>query len=249
MATFSAAPARIYHFTVTELVVRYTTGNRKENTTTVVVVPWLIAPVEDLTVFLRFHHLAMDAKSELVHAIYQQLYAIPGHTELVKELQFIARIITVDKPLWVVDIIGPIGLSFVHLNTHFTGNSAGASMTVEFDGIPAQVLGGFGISGVPLPGFSHHSLCWANLSTIQHVPLRYLADVLERMGCDPLGIVSVLYAKAEPLRSSKHKQDRHALNQKANSMASPTFIFRSPRHLKYFLDHFSNFTLNLLPPL
>jgi hypothetical protein len=31
-------------------------------------------------------------------------------------------------------------------------------------------------------------------------------------------------------------------------MASPTFIFQSPRHLKYFLDHFSTFVQNHLPP-
>lgn len=247
MATFSAFPLKNQQFTVTELVVHYTTSNHKENTTTVVIVPWLIAPVGDLTDSYAFITSNSYAKSELVNAIYQQLSSLTENQEHVKQLQFIARIITVDKPLWVVDIIGPIGFSPVHLNNHFTGNSARALVTVEFDGIPTQILGGFGITHAPLPGFSHPPLCWANLSTIQNVPLRYLADVLDRMGCDPRGIVYVLYAKTETLRTSKHRHDRHNLNQKANSMASPTFIFQGPRHLKYFLDHFSNFANSHLP--
>ncbi len=48
MVTFSAAPTKTQHFTVTELVFCYTATNHKDNTTTIVVVPWLIAPIEDL---------------------------------------------------------------------------------------------------------------------------------------------------------------------------------------------------------
>jgi hypothetical protein len=66
------------------------------------------------------------------------------------------------------------------------------------------------------------------------------------MGCD--GLISVLYAKADPIRVSRHKYDRHSMNQKANTLASPTFIFRSPKCLKYFLDHFQHFMDGHLPP-
>jgi hypothetical protein len=135
--------------------------------------------------------------------------------------------------------------SCVHINHHFTGNSAGSTETLELDGIPTQVLGGYGIANASLPGFSHPPLSWANLPITQDVPLRYLAEIVTRMGCD--GLVSILYAKADPIRISRHKHDRHSMNQKANTLASPTFIFRSPRHLKYFLDHFRQFMDGYLP--
>jgi hypothetical protein len=68
------------------------------------------------------------------------------------------------------------------------------------------------------------------------------------MGLTSEGVVSVLYAKADSLRmSSKHRQDRHTLNQKATSMASPTIIFQGPRHLKYFLDHFPTYAQGIEP--
>jgi hypothetical protein len=189
--------------------------------------------------------MGTDAKSELVHSIYHQLAILSdNHGHRVRQLQFIARIVTADKPLWVIDLICPFGFSTVHLNHHFTGNSAGSSETIELDGIPTQVLGGYGISNAPLPGYSHPSLSWANLPTAQDLPLCFLADILHRMGCDPKGTVSVLYAKAEPLcASSKHKSkyDRQFLLQKAHTPASPTVIFRSPRYLKYFFDHFPLF--------
>lgn len=74
-------------------------------------------------------------------------------------------------------------------------------------------------------------------------------EIVEQMGCDPQGLLSVLNAKADPLQtSSKHKHDKHSMNQKVNRLASPTFIFRSPRHLKYFLDHFMQCMQGYLPP-
>jgi hypothetical protein len=70
------------------------------------------------------------------------------------------------------------------------------------------------------------------------------------MGCEEEGIKSILYAKAESLRThSKSKRDRLALLQKATAPVSPTIIFVTQRHLKYFLDHFINFVSNYLPPL
>jgi hypothetical protein len=253
MATFSAVPKPGYISTVTELVIHTTSADHQEAYTTIVIVPWLLATTSDLTLIMRFHHMGMDAKSELIHAIYHQLIAISDkHGHPVKQIQFIARIVTADKPLWVIDLIGPFGFSAIHLNHHFTGNSAGSSETIEFDGIPTQVLGGYGISNAPLPGYSHPPLSWANLPTALDLPLRYLIDILTRMGCE--GIVSVLYAKAEPLRASskhkhKHKYDRQSLLQQAHTPVAPTVIFRAPRHLKYFLDHFPLFMHGLIPPI
>jgi hypothetical protein len=111
-----------------------------------------------------------------------------------------------------------------------------------------QVLGGYGISSAPLPGFSHPPLHWANLPITQNVPLRYLSDMLENMGCAPEGTLSILYAKAELLHPKAKKQDRQSLNLKANSLTAPTFLFRGPQFLKYFLDHFPTYMQNCLPP-
>jgi hypothetical protein len=188
----------------------------------------------------------MDAKSELVHAIFHQLSLLSDQEDNpALQLQFIARIITVEKPLWVIDLLAPFGYSCAHINHHFTGNSAGSTETIEMDGIPLEVLGGYGITNAPLPGFSHPPLSWANLPITQDIPLRYLADITTRMGCE--GLVSVLYAKADPIRASRNKHDRHSMNQKANTLSSLTFIFRSPRHLKYFLDHFRQYMDGYLP--
>jgi hypothetical protein len=164
MATFSAVPINGHNSTVTELVIRTSSASQQESFTTIVVVPWLIDATSDLSVILRFHHMGMDAKSEIAHAIFHQLSLL---TELdgnpASQLQFIARIITVEKPLWVIDILAPFGFSSVHINHHFTGNSAGSTKTIVLDGIPMQVLRGYGITNASLPGFSHPPLSWANL--------------------------------------------------------------------------------------
>jgi hypothetical protein len=56
--------------------------------------------------------MLMNAKSELVHAIYHQLLVLSeAHGDHVQQIQFIARIITAPKPLWVIDLLGPFGFS------------------------------------------------------------------------------------------------------------------------------------------
>lgn len=76
VATFSAVPINGHVSTVTELVVRTSNASQQEIYTTIVVVPWLIDTTSDLAVILRFHHMGMDAKPELVHAIFHQLSQI-----------------------------------------------------------------------------------------------------------------------------------------------------------------------------
>jgi hypothetical protein len=195
--------------------------------------------------------MAMDAKSELVHAIYHQLEFLTGDAEgPLQQLQFIATIITANnKPLWVVDLVGPCEISTLEINNHFTGNAAGDAATIVMDGIPMQVIGGYGISAASHQGFIHAPLTWANLPTMPKVPFRYLADIVTKMGCDmEEGIVSVLYAKAENIRTnSKVRLDRHSLNHKANSLVCPTIIFKNQHSLKYFLDHFAHFVRDLFP--
>lgn len=125
--------------TVTELVVRTITANQKEQIATIVIVPWIIDPTSDLQPFLRLHYMGMDAKSELVQAVYHQLLVLSAaHGDHVQQIQFISRIIAAPKPLWVIDFIGPLGFSAAHINSHFFGNSTGSSTTVEFDGIPTR---------------------------------------------------------------------------------------------------------------
>ncbi len=102
-------------------------------------------------------------------------------------------------PLWVVDIIGPFGLSPVKLNHHFTGNPAGDTATIELDGIPVQVIGGYGIQRATLKDFSHPPLLWANLPLTTNLPLRYLAHLVIKMGCVPQGIASILYMPKQKL--------------------------------------------------
>jgi hypothetical protein len=244
--TFSAVPIMGNVPTVTELVVR-TTNSNKDMVTTIVIVPWIVEATSDLQIVLRLHHMVMDAKSELVHAVYHQLATL-STTHATTQIQFIARIIAAPKPIWVIDFLAPIGYSAVHINSHFFSNSAGSSAVIEFDGIPTQMVGGYGISGAALPGFSSPALSWANLPVSKNLPLRYLADMMDRMGCEPTGTISILYAKAEPLRTGKNRQDRQALNQKANSTEAPTFIFRNPTYLKYFLDHVRFFLQDKIPP-
>jgi len=247
LATFSAVPVQGVFSTVTELVVRTSSATHVNTVTTIVIVPWLIEPTSELITLLRFHHMSIDAKPEIVHAIYHQLLTL-GDEGNAEQLQFIVRIITSDRPLWVIDILAPFGFSPVRLNHHFTGNPAGDSANIELDGIPMQVIGGYGIQRAALRGFSHPSSIWANLPMNNDLPLRYLAHLLVKMGCDPKGTVSILYAKAETLRTNaKSKQDRHSLNQKAHSLAAPTIIFASPQYLKYFLDHFQTFVSRVLP--
>lgn len=187
--TFSAVPLTGNVSTVMELVVRTTTAAQKEVVTTIVVLPWIIDSTSDLQPFLRLHHMVMDAKPEMVHALYHQLLVISDvHDIQIHQIQFIVRIISATKPLWVIDLIAPIGFSAAHINSHFFGNAAGSTTTIEFDGIPTQVLGGYGISGAALPGFSHPPLSWTNLPVSKNIPLRFLADMMTRMGCDPQGV-------------------------------------------------------------
>ncbi len=169
--TFSAVPLTGNVPTVMELVVRTTTPtSQKEVVTTIVVVPWIIDSTGDLQPFLRLHHMAMDAKAELVHALYHQLLVISNdHDVDIQQIQFLVRIISASKPLWVIDLIAPFGFSAVHINSHFFGNSAGSTATIEMDGIPTQVLGGYGIAGAALPGFSHSPLTWANLHSVHPI--------------------------------------------------------------------------------
>jgi hypothetical protein len=122
VATFSAVPINGHVSTVTELVVRTSSASQQESFTTIVVVPWLIDSTSDLSVILRFHHMGLDAKSELAHAIFHQLSLLSDHEgNPSHQIQFIARIIIVEKPLWVIDLLAPFGFSSVHVNYHFTG--------------------------------------------------------------------------------------------------------------------------------
>jgi hypothetical protein len=251
---FSASPTiqNPLH-SVMEMVVTTTSSKDVEYTSTVVIVPWIIEHSGEMNIFLRFHHMVMDAKSELIHAIYQQLAQItqvegelPFHTQL----QFIVRLINVDQLIWVVDIIGPFEISNLEINQHFTGNPAGEASTIILDGIPTQVIGGYGISGASHHGFMHPALIWANLPRISNVPLRYLVYILELMGCEKEGIVSVLQAKAATVRpGAKSRSDRFSMQHKAHSPSAPTIIFSAVSHLKYFLDHAARFLIDEFPTL
>jgi hypothetical protein len=221
MTTFSAVPGHRVISTVSELVVRIT-SQQQESTATIVIVPWLIEDSIELTTLLRFHHMAMDAKSKIVHAIYQQLSTLGDGIPL--RLQFIARIVTADKPIWVIDLVGPLDISTATLNHHFTGNPAGDASTIEMDGIPMQVIGGYGIPNATLPGFSHPPLIWANLPSSLYIPLRYLSHLLSMMGCAEDGTVSILYAKAESLRTqSKSRRDRRLRRRPRPLYPPPSF--------------------------
>jgi hypothetical protein len=69
MVTFSATLSQGNVSIVMELAVRTTSPSMVESTTTLVVVPWIIESTGGIVTFMRFHHLAIDAKSEVVHAI------------------------------------------------------------------------------------------------------------------------------------------------------------------------------------
>jgi hypothetical protein len=121
--TFSAVPIMGNASTVMELVVRTTTANQKEMVTTIVVVPWIIDSTSDLQPFLRLHHMVMDAKAEMVHALYHQLLVISeAHDIQIQQIQFLASIISATKPLWVIDLIAPFGFSAVHIKSHCFGS-------------------------------------------------------------------------------------------------------------------------------
>jgi hypothetical protein len=213
-------------------------------------VPWIIEETADLALYFRFHHMALDAKPDIVHSIYQQLSVGSNvQSDTIQQLQFIVRIITAEKPMWVIDLVGPVGIPNIPaMNRHLTGNAAGDSATVTFDGIPMQIIAGYGIPNAKHHGFSHSPLIWASLPEEPTMSLKYLCYLLYQMGLDSQGVVSILYAKPQALRTnSSSRPDRHALNQKANSSSAPTIIFHSPKYLKIFLDQFPGYVELTLP--
>ncbi len=236
--------------TVMEVVVRTTPDMKQEAApTTVTIVPWIIEETADLALYFRFHHMALDAKPDIVHSIYQQLSVGSNEqADPIQQLQFIVRIITAEKPMWVIDIVGPVGVPNIPaMNRHFTGNASGDSATIILDGIPMQVIAGYGIPNAKHQGFSHSPLVWASLPEAT-MSLKYLCYLLHHMGMDSQAVVAILYAKPEALRTtSSSRPDRHSLNQKANSTSAPTIIFHSPKFLKTFLDQFPDYVELILP--
>jgi hypothetical protein len=110
-----------------------------------------------------------------------------------------------------------------------------------------QIIAGYGIPNAKHHGFSHSPLIWASLPEEPMMSLKYLCYLLYHMGLDSQGVVSILYAKPEALRTnSSSRPDRHALNQKANSNSAPTIIFHSPKYLN-FLDKFPGYVELHLP--
>ena len=126
---FSASPAVGSTIpTVMEVVVRTTPDMKQEAApTTITIVPWIIEETADLALYFRFHHMALDAKPDIVHSIYQQLsIGSNEQSDPIQQLQFIVRIITAEKPMWVIDIVGPVGIPNIPaMNRHLTGNAAG----------------------------------------------------------------------------------------------------------------------------
>jgi hypothetical protein len=96
----------------------------------------------------------------------------------------------------------------------------------------------------------HPTLIWANLPRLSFIPLRYIIYIMDQMGCDKDGIISVLQAKAAIVRpGTKSRSDRFAMQHKANSPSAPTIIFSAVSHLKYFLDHAARFLVDEFPSL
>ncbi len=91
---FSVVPHNEWHMTVTEIateakiVVRQQTKNKKENIVsvskdlqiTILVVLWTINQTAEIEMklVLRFHSFGIDAKSEMMHCIYQELAVALG---------------------------------------------------------------------------------------------------------------------------------------------------------------------------
>jgi hypothetical protein len=67
--------------------------------------------------------MALDAKPDIVHSIYQQLSVGSNkQADPIQQLQFIVRIIAAEKPMWVIDIVEPVGFPNISaMNRHFTG--------------------------------------------------------------------------------------------------------------------------------
>lgn len=65
----------------------------------IVIVTWLIEEDFPLQHFLRFHHMIIDAKPALVHFIFHELAVLLQTQTTLAQFQFIARLITAEKPL------------------------------------------------------------------------------------------------------------------------------------------------------
>ncbi len=111
------------------------------------------------------------------------------------------------------------------LKSHFTGNAAGDITTIVMDGIPIQVR--YSISAASHQGFTHSPRVWANLPIMPIIPLRYLADIVTKKGCDPDGVISILYAKAEIIRT----------NEKVRQHPQDSSIFLNAKTAKRYLSN------------
>jgi hypothetical protein len=127
-SVFTAVPNKKSNPTVLEFVMQATVvvrtpasnkGNKKETTTnenrdmnlTIVAIPWTISVKKEseIRLVLRFHSFGMDAKSEMVHCILQEIAIAHGtEQESIREIQVLPRIIFVDAmPFSVLDVIVP----------------------------------------------------------------------------------------------------------------------------------------------
>ena len=151
--------------TVTEIVteakimVRQQTKIKKESVDsqhyknlqlTLLVVPWTIRETSenDTQLALRFHSVGIDAKSELIHCIYQELSIVVDSSEDLRRFQVLPRVaFSGTAPFEVLDVLlsaeSTISLSKIYV--HFTGNAAGGIHQVSFGGIHATVMAGANI--------------------------------------------------------------------------------------------------------
>ena len=162
---FAAVPHTERHMTVTEIVteakimVRQQTKIKKESMDsqqykdlqiTLLVVPWTIKETAETNIqlVLRFHSFGIDAKSELIHSIYQELSRVVDTPDELRKFQVLPRVaFSGTAPFEVLDVLlsaeSTQNLSRIYV--HFIGNAAGGIHKVSFGGIDAVVMAGANI--------------------------------------------------------------------------------------------------------
>jgi hypothetical protein len=210
------------------------------------VIPWTINEFTEaeLKLVLRFHSFGIDAKSEMIHCIYQELaIALGSEIEELRNYQVIPRIaFSESTPIEVIDVVisENRGISQTKIYVHFTGNAAGGIKKVSFGGINAIVMAGPNIIELEYKKAGQQQIHWASLHESELINTRYILHLLESGGTRLTDILSVIFAKPEQ-RTKKMISivtERKVNARRALMQERCTIIFTTSQALNQFIQQF-----------
>jgi hypothetical protein len=224
---------------------------------TLLVMPWYIKEVSesDICLVLRFFNFSMDAKSDMVHSILQEIaVGLGSESEDLKFFQILPRTVFVDSVPWhVIDVItsNERNINYSNLNAHFTGNAIGGANQLTIGGVHATVLAGNNIQEMVHHKVPPQMSYWATLHGLKEMTdLRYITYLLLASGCRINDICSVIYAKPN-LRLRKATSivaERKIIAKRALADEICTVIFVSQQALHIFITNFRKSSAGQLYP-